>query len=417
MKIKLNYYLLLMFGALITGGNLFGLMFPIVTKLYLVSIIIIWLFSLYRNSNLKIQNLNDMDINIILFCFILFYFILVLSTLLNMSYQSGIYNMIKSLIYFSLFLIIYLLIDSKNIEKMIFFYNRLILLFSYLGVIGFVLIQNNLMPIIASYNIDDRVYNFYFFTTSIERDSILNIGNYSLYRLQSYFDEPGSYAIILIPTIIWYTYYSVNKIHRLTLYLAMILTFSIGGYITLLTVLIYFYFKDRIVNFVFYVLLICFIFVIFYSYIDELLNSSSIIIEFIKYKFGIGSYENEITSGGTRILQFNIFIDTLISNPFGIGFENGIVFSSITPGILRAIMASGMIGLPFMVILNLFILKKSIVYANKGYLFHSALGITFIFQGMQRAAFFESFLGLMLFVLFLKSQSRKNKYVFKSSSN
>jgi len=408
MIIKNITFTLLFIAFFFNGSNLMALAFPEITKfILLISLLLLFRF-VYINEIQLNFTLLSIRIKLILILILIFVFISNLATLYNVSIQTNVYFLIKFNLLFAVMTIILFYISYTDMIRILRLYNLLIVYTAIVGIVGLILINYNVLHIFAQYYIPPRTYNFYGLLFLIEKDSILSINNISLYRLQSLFDEPGSYAFLLLPSIIWYRYHEKRPFILIILYSALLFTFSIGAIISLLLFHLIVISRSKIKILKYFIVISFLILILYLSVPTEYYNA---FISFIEYKFGIGSFANMHTSGGERLNQLNNFISLIKLNVFGLGLSGNSF--ALTSGILREMIASGIIGIISLIVIYIIFFLMVLDYIKIHNYFLASIGFSIMMEGFQRASMFQSFLTFLMFVIFIKMYIYKKDKIYE----
>jgi len=379
MIIKNITFTLLFIAFFFNGSNLMALAFPEITKfILLISLLLLFRF----------VYINEIQLNF---------------TLLSIRIK-----LILILIFTDECLFILFYISYTDMIRILRLYNLLIVYTAIVGIVGLILINYNVLHIFAQYYIPPRTYNFYGLLFLIEKDSILSINNISLYRLQSLFDEPGSYAFLLLPSIIWYRYHEKRPFILIILYSALLFTFSIGAIISLLLFHLIVISRSKIKILKYFIVISFLILILYLSVPTEYYNA---FISFIEYKFGIGSFANMHTSGGERLNQLNNFISLIKLNVFGLGLSGNSF--ALTSGILREMIASGIIGIISLIVIYIIFFLMVLDYIKIHNYFLASIGFSIMMEGFQRASMFQSFLTFLMFVIFIKMYIYKKDKIYE----
>jgi hypothetical protein len=189
-------------------------------------------------------------------------------------------------------------------------------------------------------------------------------------RAGSFYDEPGTFAVFLIPALFWTMLVRPSTVIFLSLFAALILTFSIGGWMSFGVSLIYVItlYPDVIKKYraiivsVFFVLGVLTCLNILVKFVDVGWLSA-----YFDYKFtGQGSV-NSVSSVDIRQNEIELFFSTLSENPAGYGikskkipfFSIGLFGSSIEAGLLGVVGYSiTVLGMMAILLENLILTKR-----------------------------------------------------------
>jgi hypothetical protein len=179
-------------------------------------------------------------------------------------------------------------------------------------------------------------------------------------RAGSFYDEPGTFAVFLIPALFWTMLVRPSTAIFLSLFTALILTFSVGGWMSFGVSLLYAIklYPDVIKKYQTTIIAVFFTFGVL-GCLNILLTFFDLgwLSAYFDYKFtGSGAADN-VSSVGTRQNEIEQFFSTLGENPGGYGikspkipiFSVGLLASSIEAGLLGVIGYSmtvlGMVGI------------------------------------------------------------------------
>jgi hypothetical protein len=246
-----------------------------------------------------------------------------------------------------------------------------------------------------------RVYLTTFFNI-VMSDSKMTLSGFTFYRFQSIFEEPGTFAFLLLPVIYWYKVVEYNRFKFNTLLLMLLSTLSIGAMFSAIIIFIVYYFiKKPLLSIPFFI-----VFVVSFILSIALFPEFQ---DFLSYKFGIGKYEGQHSSFGARVLEISYVTETLSSRLFGSGFSAANIFlifgNNVSVGLFRQVIYSGAIGGVAILSLNLLLSIYSIQQLknnNNRSVFIGLTLLTFIFMGLQRSTFIDGFMFITLFSFLLK---------------
>jgi hypothetical protein len=179
-------------------------------------------------------------------------------------------------------------------------------------------------------------------------------------RAGSFYDEPGTFAVFLIPALFWTMLVRPSTAIFLSLFTALILTFSVGGWMSFGVSLLYAIqlYPDVIKKYQTTIIGVFFTFGIL-TCINILMTFVDLgwLSAYFDYKFTGSGSADTVSSVGTRQNEIEQFFTTLGENPGGYGikspkipmFSVGLLASSIEAGLLGVIGYSmtvlGMVGI------------------------------------------------------------------------
>ena len=185
-------------------------------------------------------------------------------------------------------------------------------------------------------------------------------------RAGSFYDEPGTFAVFLIPALFWTMLVRPSTITFLSLFTALILTFSVGGWMSFGVSLIYVIalYPDVVKKYKTTIFSVFFVFGVI-TCLNILMTFADLswLSAYFDYKFTGAGSPDTVSSVGTRQNEIELFFSTLSENPSGYGikspklpiFSVGLLASSIEAGFL------GVLGYSMTVIGMMAILLKSLI--------------------------------------------------------
>jgi hypothetical protein len=397
---KIDSYLVFFFvlSLLFSGSNVYALAYPILKSAVLLGFVgIFYRFSFSANhvkSNITVQ-LSLLLIFVWLFFSILSSMVEPNDEMISLSFRYT--------AYFFVFLLISFL--KKDISYLFYkWYCEILYVVAFVSFFSFILSVFNLTTMVELVSSGGRVYLTTFFNI-VMSDSKMTLGGFTFYRFQSVFEEPGTFAFLLLPLIYWYKIVVYNRFKFNSLLLMLLSTLSIGAMFSAIIICIVYYFiKKPLLSIPFFI-----VFVVSFILSIALLPEFQ---DFLSYKFGIGKYEGQHSSFGARVLEISYVTDTLSSRLFGTGFSATNIFSvfgnNVSVGLFRQVIYSGAIGGVAIVTLNLLLSIYSIKQMknnNNRSVFIGLTLLTFIFMGLQRSTFIDGFMFITLFAFLLKLNS------------
>ena len=131
--------------------------------------------------------------------------------------------------------------------------------------------------------------------------------------------------------------------------------------------------------------------------------------DYLSYKFGIGKYEGQHSSFGSRVLEISYVIEILTSHVLGTGFSAANMFSvfgnKFSVGLFRLVIYSGAIGGGAIIVLNVVLSiysARQLASKKNISVFVGMTLLTFISMGLQRSTFIDGFMFVTLFAFLLK---------------
>jgi len=370
-----------------SGSNCFALLtfaFKLITAAFFLLILA------YNVKKTKIK--TNKTINIVLFVFILYLFVACFVQFFTQ--EANIFTFIMKIVFFSLLLLFIMNKDKAYLRSILEVHNAVFFAMCLLGVLGWITNIFYHIPTFLTVVNAEREYEYKFFYWIIA-DAKININGIELYRLQCFFDEPGTFALLCLPSFL-YSVYEKNLMRTIIFFVAEVLSLSFGAIV--LCVLCFMYLSVRYHKYylLFVLLLIPCIFI-------WKLGIYSFIYDYIISKLGLGKYKGTYTSAGIRQNELKMFMDILYNHPLGIsqinlfekyGFSFSVSFISectmygILGGILRIILELGF----YYIVIPL--RKKNI------YIFLSLLCL--LIMGYQRLTVIQTYFSFFIFIVLLQ---------------
>jgi hypothetical protein len=303
-------------------------------------------------------------------------------------------------------------LDRNAVLDLLDLASRLVLILAVLGVIGFLLDSFVNLPILDVVNIGSRFYEFKGLIFTIQgKDSIVHIFGKDIFRLQGWFDEPGSFAFYLIPAIFYYLY-KAKWIQVSILGIALLFSFSLGGILSVLIVIFInrLFTKPSILLIFIICLVISFsLFVVFFP------TQFKWIIDYVQLKFGIGDYSGSFSSFGVRQYEYKRIFATLINFPLGSDTNSMFEFNKayFSSGIVLEFTKYGIVGFFLRLCFDLSIVIACIVSITKeerSITLAASIALVLLLMGYQRMTFLRTnyFTILMIATLAIMKKDMKN---------
>lgn len=382
-------------SLLFSGSNVYALAYPILK----VAVFLGFFCIFYRTS----FSANHAKSNIAVQFSLLLIFVWLFFSLLSSMVLASV-DIISLAFRYTSYFFVFLLISltQKNMSHLFYkWYCKILYVIASFSFISFILNILNITPMVELVSEGDRVYLSTFFNI-VMSDSIITLNGFSFYRFQSIFEEPGTFAFLLLPVIYWYRIVEYNRFKFTSLMLMLLSTLSIGAmFAAIIILIVYSAIKLRLYSIPIAVLPVV-TFMLSLALFPEFQD-------FLSYKFGVGKYEGQHSSFGTRILEISYVIETLSSSILGVGFSAANILSvfgnNVSVGLFRQVIYSGAIGGVAIIALNVFLGLYSIQKmrsTNNRSIFIGFTLLTFIFMGLQRATFIEGFMVTTLFSFLLR---------------
>jgi hypothetical protein len=382
-------------SLLFSGSNVYALAYPILK----VGVVLGYFCIFYRTP----FSANHFRSNIAVQFSLLLIFVWLIFAILSSMVQASV-DMISLSFRYTAYLFVFLLISfSKKDMSHLFYkwYCKIFYVIALSSFISFMLNILNITPMVELVSQGERVYFSTFFNI-VMSDSVVTLNGFSFYRFQSIFEEPGTFAFLLLPVIYWYRTVEYNRFKFISLMFMLLWTLSIGAMFTaIITLFLYSAIKHRLYSIPIFVSFVV-IFILSLGLFPEFQN-------FLAYKFGVGKFEGQHSSFGARILEISYVSETLSSRLLGVGFSGANILSvfgnSVSVGLFRQVIYSGAIGGVAIIALNLFLgiySIKSMRSTNNRSIFIGFTLLTFIFMGLQRSTFIDGFMAVTLFSFLLR---------------
>lgn len=360
-------YILLFLSAIpLTPNQLWLVVLPPLFKVvfalcFITSIIAALFFNQSRKSIARLNNFTRF-----FFMGVFLYYVGILIGSIAVPEGFSMYRLLAGKVFpfISLILFLYLINITKGklIRECMNLYTKVFLLFSVLCIILFTGIYFNfLQPIevLEGYQ-TGRFYLNYGLGLVEERANVSLFSGYFVPRMMSFYNEPGTFAMMLTPAILWSAFSEKNIIKFLVMMLALILTFSVGGIITLsFTILalyacIFIYSKRAstiqlsiiFLKYLFILLILFWSFLFVTSFFSEGLQLDfNVISNYVVSKFSVAG-STASSSAGVRLQEIPLAFQLLAESPqgFGANVEIDSQFGTISVGIVRAMLESGVLG-------------------------------------------------------------------------
>jgi hypothetical protein len=276
----------------------------------------------------------------------LIYNIGLVTAFLNSS-STNVEDLISRLLIFATFTVASICMNEDILNKCMEIYCQILTVFSICATIVFLVVLILHVPPINEFTAlgTDRVYQNYIIAfVEAEVDTLADFK-----RAGAFYDEPGTFAMFLMPALFWNILVKPSKIMLFSMLIALLLTFSVGGWLAFAVAFAYIVrlCPDLIVRYI--LEKYKFITKIFLALgvilcINFLLKVSDVswLFDYFNVKFDAGSSTDKLSSVGTRQNEIDLFFITLSENPLGYGikskyiptFSVGLIASSIEGGLL-----------------------------------------------------------------------------------
>jgi hypothetical protein len=279
----------------------------------------------------------------------LIYNIGLVTAFLNSS-STNAEDLVSRILIFATFAVASICMNEDILNKCMEIYCQILTIFSICATIVFLVVLILHVPPVNEFTAlgTDRVYQNYIIAfVEAEVDTLADFK-----RAGAFYDEPGTFAMFLMPALFWNILVKPSKIMLVSMLIALLLTFSIGGWLAFAVafayivrlcpdlIVRYFLEKYKFITKIFLALgvILC---------INFLLKVSDIswLFDYFNVKFDAGSSTDKLSSVGTRQNEIDMFFATISENPLGYGikskyipqFSVGLMASSIEGGLLGVI--------------------------------------------------------------------------------
>lgn len=264
---------------------------------------------------------------------------------------------------------------------------------SLLGIAG--LVVSSVADWSVVENIADRSYHTNFLTAWIAdggENSSASIFGPFVYRLQSFFDEPGTYGIFLLPAL-YFAIYERRAISIIILVATIFLTESASAWVgAMMLFVVYFFHSSSSIQKL----------LIFIVILSILLAFSEAIIALYEIKMGIDEAYANASSYGTREMEYRYILDNLLSHAAPL--SNVGKARAALPGISSAYVDWAVhggwvfISLLFcgLIAVGRIFVKVNSAAATQSY-FPFVLALSLFISGFQRASILDNILFMTLF--------------------
>lgn len=402
---KISYLILLalLFTSFLSYPFFFKFFFLSIYQLLILSLLGLFLVTLIFNRQ-KVHSVNK----IFFVTYLLYILFLAFASILNVddSMLKVFLNQAIKVIFLLLFVVI---VNFDFINTSLKLYTRIIFFCSLLAILMYFLLMFNLIHPIGTLILSNGVngseqvrgnYGLGFLWYNVPTHGI------NLTRLQSYSDEPGTFALALIPAI-FYAYYNISKFVFVILLSALILTLSVGIFLPFVIVMLLIS-KKKIV----YALpiIVCIILII-----PE--NIQSLFLWYIDSKT-VG--EGSESSVGSRMEGMYAVYEYLVHKPYGLGITAvSNISQSVDSSFITAFLNAGWIGGAFYLYSFLYLLFFAFKFIYCSYSYFQMIGCIYIVfflsslsRGLMDITFFHMWIiGIMIFSIRKYTLTHLNKRI------
>jgi hypothetical protein len=414
-----GFLLFTLFCSWFTYPLVFGVSHPMLFKISIISLLGITLLLNVLSSD-SVRNLHFL-IQPNLLPFIILYFIYLscytIATFLHFDEKS--LTALISAYTKVTFAVLLLLILSWHLNIAAFkLYSYFIFILTIMAILLFFLIASGSMAPIGSITIPRGVgdtvlenYGLGFSWHSFE------IGGYQISRLQSFADEPGSFAHGLLPALYW-AFFNQKKIMVVILFIGLLLTWSVGAILAMVVVGCILMYKKGLGSFIKVIIFILLITtIVIFTVPKELIQGVDL---YLKTKYDVTGMD--ITSGGERLDNTKITWQLLLNNPWGYGADqaNKTAQRNLAVGWLVALIESGFLGgIAYFIAFSWLFILAVILFLKENekiILIVCSSYISSYIMSAQRAQIDASFwlIWLVISILMVKVYHKENKIKLNS---
>ncbi|MEO0272134.1 MAG: hypothetical protein ABIM30_03465 [candidate division WOR-3 bacterium] len=412
-------FLALFTSSIFLAPNLLSRIFPSIKLIFFIMLFLSLLFFFNGNAKsfkpyLYVKYVKELFIGIIILNIGR-----IIASFIGIINNEGIslYILLNRIAIFVFFFTILLFANTNFVIKSMRIYSNLLFCFGFSALLLLMLIQiTNIQPIgkvvfelTSTY---ERYYNNYGLGLVLPGANVLFFP-----RSLFFYDEPGTFARMLIPAILWILIYEKKFQQQFQLFiliLTIFFTFSVGGWLTICIVYFCIFFKFKfkhkkinfnrkyIVNGVKLITIFCIIIVTISTFFLKKIDYNWI----LNYFFD--KFYTSNSSGGARLLDVINFIELISKHPAGLGANIEILGVSGSVGIFNTMLETGFIGICgslmiYTSVLAMIIRIKNIYYSNKVLISLSAIVLSDVIMSLQRAEMFHIYSCVCIFALFVKA--------------
>ena len=389
-----------------TGSNLLkSISFVIIDVLLVVSMALIAMCGKIDLSRFKSSSV------VVPILVTIYFFLLHLSTLLNGG--ATVNETVKpiSVVLFTWF--VYLYIDMEVLKKIPSLYSSYMYYLSVVAIVSLILlIVFDTSPIYTfSFAGESRSYDNYYGTWLIRigesYPTYISGLDFDLYRLQAWYEEPGTFGFLLLPAIVFFLVEKAWKKFSL-LCISLLLSMSFGAVAALLLALVII--RARVVITLF---ILC-VFLITFMNLDLFADA---IWNYVQRKLGVVNHLDAGHSLRYRVDLVGSVLNYFTSVPlWGTGLSYHEYFQQIgmhSRSIFTRLVAGGVVGSIIIatihILMSFFILKAFFSIRDKQSYFYGSFVLFLIVMGLQRASFFDTYFYLCIVILSALYLMRRNQ--------
>jgi hypothetical protein len=237
-------------------------------------------------------------------------------------------------------------------------------------------------------------------------------------RAGSFYDEPGTFAMIMIPALIWSIFVIPSTWNIIALTLSLIMTFSIGGWLAFFVSLLYgFFLYPTLLNKYKFFISACTVLIVI-NLLFQFINLDWL-INYYDYKFTGSGSVNSTSSVSIRTNEIETFTTLLFENPIGYGLKST-QSSTLSVGVLSSSIEGGILGVTGYFIalfgIGLKLLSVAVTIRTKrsgATIAILAINLSLIIMSFQRIDLFTFHIGIFMcsFMLIHPAKINNNNFV------
>lgn len=427
--------LLTWFATICTlGPNLLSKVFIPPSARLLFSFLLVIITALIFTKIIKLYKVSlDASAQLLLISFLIYIIGLIVGSIADSSEGFSIRSFLSQISRFYVFGIVFFSSRLKLVGSYMNFYSNFLFVLAFLSIIlWFLVVANVISPIDTFTNTmgagRERIYQNY--GIGLMEANIL-AGEIKLPRAISFYDEPGTFGMMILPALYWSILVEKNLIKVFFFLLAVLLSFSVGTWLILVVFFIFAFLLSsqkwkkinkksiRLLFNSFLAGLLIMVAMFFVNLVSNL-DSYNWITDYASRKLFSINPSNSEGAISRRVEDLFSLSQVLLNNPFGFGANSELQeeIERFSVGIVGNIVRTGVLGLLsqlltylvliLMVIRSLQPIRK---FNQQNQLKALSLSIlSFIIMSFQRISFLSFFSGIFICALFvLLYVERSNK--------
>lgn len=400
-KLVINLQLILIVLLFFSGANLLKSIIPLILDV-IFAVLFLGILTWGRMKRRRVNSLS-----FIMPALIFIYFIIVYASTIGVGFYAW-SELLKSIMGLIFIYIIFFYFDDLTFDKFPRLYSLFIYYSSLLAILSLLmLIYSGIKPLYTFHGVD-RSYENYFGTWIIVMGdyypTVLDFNNFKIFRLQAWYEEPGTYAFLIIPASIYF-FLNGNIIKCSVLILALFLTFSVGAWVAAILIYTFHLGLKRFLGLIIILFSIYFL-ASFTPLWDGVIKIQDGIIRYVQIKFALNDFSSDGHSYKYRldlVSAINLYFST--TPVLGTGLSYSEYFENIgmnSRSIFTRLVAGGIMG--SFVLISIYVYFIFITFItirqnrSKDNILYSTFLLTFIFMGFQRASFLDGYMYLFIVI-------------------